>query len=81
MPAMKSTSTASYILKLEKENAELKIMNNSLADDIKTYRNIRAVMGDFDSYEESRTKIENLKKRPSPRRTQHVPQQESFDVR
>jgi DNA polymerase/3'-5' exonuclease PolX len=62
MPAMKSTSTASYILKIEKENAELKIMNNSLADDIKTYRNIRAVMGDFDSYEESRTKIENLKK-------------------
>lgn len=59
---MKSTSTASYILKIEKENAELKIMNNSLADDIKTYRNIRAVMGDFDSYEESRTKIENLKK-------------------
>lgn len=61
MPAMKSASVADYILKLEKENAELKIFNAGLADDIKTYRNIRAVMGDFDSYEESRTKIEQLK--------------------
>ena len=45
---MNSTSITDYILKLEKENSEL--------------RKVRAVLGDIDSIEESRTKIEQLKK-------------------
>jgi len=46
---MNSRSITDYILKLEKENSEL--------------RKVRAVLGDIDSIEESRTKIEQLKKR------------------
>lgn len=46
--AMNSRSITDYILKLEKENSEL--------------RKVRAVLGDIDSIEESRTKIEQLKK-------------------
>ena len=38
---MKSTSVADYILKLEKENAELKIVNAGLADDIKTLADLQ----------------------------------------
>ena len=45
---MNSRSITDYILKLEKENSEL--------------RKVRAVLGDIDSIEESRTKIEQLKK-------------------
>ena len=45
---MNSHSITDYILKLEKENSEL--------------RKVRAVLGDIDSIEESRTKIEQLKK-------------------
>ena len=45
---MNSRSITYYILKLEKENSEL--------------RKVRAVLGDIDSIEESRTKIEQLKK-------------------
>ena len=45
---MNSRSNTDYILKLEKENSEL--------------RKVRAVLGDIDSIEESRTKIEQLKK-------------------
>ena len=45
---MNSRSITDYILKLEKENSEL--------------RKVRAVLGDIDSIEESRFKIEELKK-------------------
>jgi len=45
---MNSRSITDYILKLEKENSDL--------------RKVRAVLGDIDSIEESRTKIEQLKK-------------------
>jgi len=45
---MNSRSITDYILKLEKENSEL--------------RKVRAVLGDIDSIEVCRTKIEQLKK-------------------
>ena len=73
---MNSRSITDYILKLEKENRELQSLCDEQGETIRTltfneidlkkqvrdFKKIRAVMGDIDSYEESRTKIEQLKK-------------------
>ena len=73
---MTSRSITDYILKLEKENRELQSLCDEQGETIRTltfneidlkkqvrdFKKIRAVMGDIDSYEESRTKIEQLKK-------------------
>ena len=73
---MNSRSITDYILKLEKENRELQSLCDEQGETIRTvtfneidlkkqirdFKKIRAVMGDVDSYEESRHKIEQLKK-------------------
>ena len=73
---MNSSSITDYILKLEKENRELQSLCDEQGETIRTvtfneidlkkqirdFKKIRAVMGDVDSYEESRYKIERLKK-------------------
>jgi len=73
---MNSRSITDYILKLEKENRELQSLCDEQGETIRTvtfneidlkkqirdFKKIRAVMGDVDSYEESRYKIERLKK-------------------
>ena len=73
---MNSSSITDYILKLEKENRELQNLCDEQGETIRTvtfneidlkkqirdFKKIRAVMGDVDSYEESRYKIERLKK-------------------
>ena len=73
---MNSSSITDYILKLEKENRELQSLCDEQGETIRTvtfneidlkkqirdFKKIRAVMGDVDSYEESRHKIEQLKK-------------------
>ena len=73
---MNSRSITDYILKLEKENHELQSLCDEQGETIRTvtfneiglkkeirdFKKIRAVMGDVDSYEESRYKIERLKK-------------------
>lgn len=73
---MNSRSITDYILKLEKENRELQSLCGEQAETIRTitfneiglkkeirdFKKIRAVLGDIDSHEESRYKIEELKK-------------------
>ena len=73
---MNSRSITDYILKLEKENHELQNLCDEqgetlrtltfneigLKKEIRDFKKIRAVMGDIDSYEQSRFKIEQLKK-------------------
>ena len=66
---MNSSSITDYILKLEKENRDqaetlrtLTFNEIDLKKQIRDFKKIRAVMGDVDSYEESRYKIERLKK-------------------
>ena len=66
---MNSRSITDYILKLEKENRDqaetirtLTFNEIDLKKQIRDFKKIRAVMGDIDSYEESRYKIEQLKK-------------------
>ena len=73
---MNSRSITDYILKLEKENRELQSLCDEQGETIRTvtfneidlkkqirdFKKIRAVLGDVDSYEESRHKIEQLKK-------------------
>jgi hypothetical protein len=73
---MNSRSITDYILKLEKENRELQNICDEQGETLRTltfneidlkkqirdFKKIRAVMGDIDSYEESRYKIEQLKK-------------------
>ena len=73
---MNSRSMTDYILKLEKENRELQSLCDEQGETIRTvtfneidlkkqirdFKKIRAVLGDVDSYEESRHKIEQLKK-------------------
>ncbi len=73
---MNSRSITDYILKLEKENHELQNICDEQGETIRTvtfneiglkkeirdFKKIRAVLGDIDSYEESRYKIEQLKK-------------------
>ena len=66
---MNSRSITDYILKLEKENRDqaetirtLTFNEIDLKKQIRDFKKIRAVMGDVDSYEESRHKIEQLKK-------------------
>ena len=73
---MNSRSITDYILKLEKENRELQSLCGEQAETIRTltfneiglkkeirdFKKIRAVLGDIDSHEVSRFKIEELKK-------------------
>ena len=73
---MNSRSITDYILKLEKENRELQSLCGEQAETIRTitfneiglkkeirdFKKIRAVLGDIDSHEESRYKIDQLKK-------------------
>ena len=66
---MNSRSITDYILKLEKENRDqaetirtVTFNEIDLKKQIRDFKKIRAVMGDVDSYEESRHKIEQLKK-------------------
>lgn len=73
---MNSRSITDYILKLEKENRELQSLCDEQGETIRTvtfneiglkkeirdFKKIRAVLGDIDSHEVSRFKIEELKK-------------------
>lgn len=73
---MNSRSITDYILKLEKENRELQSLCGEQTETIRTmtfneidlkkqirdFKKIRAVLGDIDSHEVSRFKIEELKK-------------------
>ena len=73
---MNSRSITDYILKLEKENHELQNLCDEQGETIRTitfneiglkkeirdFKKIRAVLGDIDSHEVSRFKIEELKK-------------------
>ena len=73
---MNSRSITDYILKLEKENRELQNLCDEqgetlrtltfneigLKKEIRDFKKIRAVLGDIDSHEVSRFKIEELKK-------------------
>tara|TARA_B100001564_G_scaffold292794_1_gene257163 strand:- start:1914 stop:2747 length:834 start_codon:yes stop_codon:yes gene_type:complete len=73
---MNSRSITDYILKLEKENRELQSLCDEQGETLRTltfneidlkkqirdFKKIRAVLGDIDSHEVSRFKIEELKK-------------------
>ena len=59
---MNANTIHNFIADLERENAKLREVNKSLVEELKDYKKIRSYMGDPDSYDESRNKIENLKK-------------------